>query len=518
MKKILFSLLLGTIIINAQESKKPGSLMQSVKKVPVSKLEVGKEEAENKIKAAPEVEEITAKDEADKKPEAKEVVEKPKEAAEPAVKAPVLITKEAEKESVVKEDVETKEVSPVAKPKLKIEVTDRTKPEAPPVVHISPAEEKEVKEALKGPVKPVTPAEKAEAGIIEEKKKAEAEKPVAPVAPKDVDIKKEAVEKEKVDLELTPPECLPSELDTTGIDAGGNWVIKRAFWEQAEKVYEKIMKANNGLYDQQVKFVKSRGEIDKTSDAAFRELGFEQGKLAELLENLIEEVKEQREQEGDLDEKEREFLQTLKQKQNDLEQLKLNLKAVGELEDSLNKVMSNLNQQVSACRKYEKQAWEHFKSIGKELNDKKARLLFYEMEGFLKTVEKNRDYVTKDLWNYFNDSIEQVKDHLKKIEDEVDQLQKKGTDFTKEFERFEKADKEKDEKEIEAEKEQVKKELEAIEKKKKELEQGIWGQIKSWARKTINGVKTSASAAYKMSVAWVTKMFGGIKKMIGMKK
>lgn len=373
-----------------------------------------------------------------------------------------------------------------------------------------------------GPKKPETPVEVAEAGIVEQwpisDVSLQPKMPAVPIEPKPEVAQKVVAEKEKVELELTPPECLPSELDTTGMDAGGNWVIKRAFWELAEKTYEKIMKANNELYDLQVNFVQARNDIDKMSDIEFRELGFEQGKVAELLDNLIEETKMQQEVQGDLDEKERQFLKTAKEKQAKLEQLKLDLVAVDELEDALGTVMSNLSQQVGVCRKYEKQAWEHFKAIGKELNDKKARLLFYEMEGFLKTVEKNRDYIANELWSYFNESAQQVKDHLNNIKNAVNELKQNGIDLVQELEQFEKADQEKDQKEIEAEKAVLEKERAEIAKKKKELDQGFMHKFTQLFVKAWGAVKTWITTVYKAVVAGISNMIASILKLFGMKK
>ncbi len=390
---------------------------------------------------------------------------------------------------------------------ISIEVTDKTDTVGS---SLKPQEKDDSEETVTAITIPTQPAEIAEAGILEEDTKPQEEAATVPVVPVEADIKKESETKEKLELELTPPECLPSELDTTGIEAGGNWVIKRAFWEQAEKVYEKIMKTNNELYDQQVKFVKARNEVDKDVDTQFRDLGFEQGQMAETLNKLVEETNAEREQPG-LTEQEREFLQTLKEKQRELDQLKKDLVAVDELDNSLGKVMENLTQQVGACRKYEKQAWEHFKEIGKELNDKKARLLFYEMEGFFKTVEKNRDYVSKDLWNYFNDTTQQINDHLNKIKNSVDQLKQKGIDLNKEFERFAQANKEKDKNELKAEQDLVQKELAEIAKQKEALAKSSW---KHWPIQAWDMVKEGFVA----TSSFVANFINSIMKLIGLKK
>ena len=249
---------------------------------------------------------------------------------------------------------------------------------------------------------------------------------------------------EQPEPRVQPAQEIQSDLDTTAVDAGGNWLKKRAFWEQAERTYEKIMEANSAIYEQQIKFVKARNEADDLSDKSFRELGFEQGQLSNLLDRLLDELKVQRETQG-LTEQERQLLQTLKEKQQEVEQLKLNLQAIDDLDNVLDQTMLKLNTQVTACRSYEKNAWENFKTIGRELNDKKARVLFYEMEGFLKTVEKNREYISGQLWQYVNDTVASIKTKFDELATAVSAARQKGVDLTNEFNRFVQADRQKEE-------------------------------------------------------------------------
>lgn len=240
-------------------------------------------------------------------------------------------------------------------------------------------------------------------------------------------------------------ECMPKGLNTVDVDAGGNWVVKRAYWEQAEKTYEKIMKLNNELYTQQLNFVQRRNESDKVTDQAFRELGFEQGQLSEILNKLISNVKLQREQQGEITEQERAFLQELKDKQLDLENMNKNLQTIDELDNALDKVMELITTQINVCRNYEQQAWDLFKAIGKELNDKKARELFYTAESLFKSVEQNQIYVTGELKTYFDTTVQNIEKRLAELKEAVAQLKTRGTDLVKEFKEFMEAAQKKDE-------------------------------------------------------------------------
>lgn len=324
--------------------------------------------------------------------------------------------------------------------------------------------------------------------------------PAKPAAPEEPT----SCKREQVELELTPPECVPSALDTTDIDAQGNWVIKRAFWEQAEKAYEKIMKVNNTLYEQQAQFVQARNDADKLSDGALRELGFEQGQIKEFINGLIESIKQQREQK-DLNEEGRKLLQELKERQNELEQLSVRLKALDDLSDTLDKVLSTMTEQVTLCRNYEKQAWDNFKKIGKELNDKKARVLFYEIDGFLRNAQQTRDYVTQTLWQYMQDTVAQISKVLEELKASSSRLQTKGVDIRKQLQEYVALQKNK---ELLEKQSQTQAALDTAQRAaaecNKELSQGLWGTIKRSTASVWHSITDSASRGWR----WLKGLVG----------
>lgn len=327
--------------------------------------------------------------------------------------------------------------------------------------------------------------------------------------PVPVDNKKFAAEKMQLDLELVPPECVPSTLDTTDADSGGNWVIKRAFWEQAERTYEKIMQSNNAIYEQHMALVKMRKDINDISDKALMDLGFKEGELDTVLARILEEIKTQQETQGTLTEPERQLKQTLKDKQQELEQLKLNLQVIDELDNALDQAMLSLNKQVTACRQYEKQSWDRFKAIGRELNDKKARLLFYEIEGFFKTVEKNREYISGELRKYFDDTIGSINTKIDELRTKLNELKQKGTDLNAEMERFAKADRDKLQQGLGAEKDQLEKERAEL-ARQQALEKEVH---KSWFVRVKDATKHAADYA----LDWMMRGFALVKRLIGIK-
>ncbi len=299
-----------------------------------------------------------------------------------------------------------------------------------------------------------------------------------------VDDKEFAEEKQDISTTTSTQE-LPMTLDTTAVDAEGNWLLKRAFWEQAERAYEKIMAINSAIYDQQIKFVKARNEADDLSDSSFRKLGFEQGQLSGLFDGMLAEIKQQREQQLTFSAPERQLLKSLNEKQQELEQLKLNLESIEELDNTLDKSMLNLNNQVKNCRDYEKQAWDHFKAIGRELNDKKARLLFYEMQGYLRTVEKNKDYFAGQLWTHFASTVDLMKKKFGELESALGRMRQRGVDFAKELEKFAQASRDKELGALASEREKLQKEQaqleQQVEKQKAEKAAcpNMWAQMQT---------------------------------------
>jgi chromosome segregation ATPase len=110
-------------------------------------------------------------------------------------------------------------------------------------------------------------------------------------------------------------------------------------------------------------------------------------------------------------------------------------------------------------------------AIGRELNDKKARTLFYEMEGFLKTVEKNRDYLSGELWRYFDDTASTMNKKFEELATKVKESQQKGVDLSGELERLIKADKEKERQALDKEHKTIETEQQKLERERHELEQ-----------------------------------------------
>lgn len=242
------------------------------------------------------------------------------------------------------------------------------------------------------------------------------------------------------DVKLVPPECAPKDLNTVDVQAGGNWVVKRAFWEAAVSTYDAIVQLNDQLYSLQMTYINQRNEANKQVDKSFIELGFDRGELFQLASSLIADFEREKEIHGDLSLDVREQINKVKQQLKQIEKLQADLEAVEKIEAALDEVLVQVVRTINQCREFEKKAWENYKLIGLELNDKRARDLFYQMEGFQQSIQKNIDYLKKELKNYFAESIEREQKALESIAQNAEAIKATGVDLQAEYEKHFKKD------------------------------------------------------------------------------
>lgn len=96
--------------------------------------------------------------------------------------------------------------------------------------------------------------------------------------------------------------------------------------------------------------------------------------------------------------------------------------------------------QIDLSNKYEDQAWENFRDILRELNDKEARKQYYETKGILDDVKKIAEYLTGPFSSYFSQSLQSAQEHMKNITSQMQQLKSHGIDLKKEADLLEKED------------------------------------------------------------------------------
>jgi len=227
-------------------------------------------------------------------------------------------------------------------------------------------------------------------------------------------------------------------------------------------------------------FFSNRSKLDKALDQFYQNIGLEQGPLQDILHFTLEILDKEKQQDGYLSKKEQALLVKVQDKQRALEQLKKDVDAIEVLDTKADEALEVVLQQINMCNKYEQQAWENFKNIARELNDKEARKQYYDTKGLLSDIEKINTYLTGSFSQYFNQTIQSAQDHMKSIAAQMSTLKNDGVDLKKEAEKLEEDD-------IEEEKE--KKESEKKEPKKVVKKTGILNTVTGWFSSITQTVK-----------------------------
>lgn len=303
-----------------------------------------------------------------------------------------------------------------------------------------------VEEALEEPKEPTE--ETVEEKKVEEIQEKPKEEPV--VLPEQERVEEETIDqipsKEEVPVAAPPVEKIseePEGISTVDIDEpSGNWLFKRIWWEKAEAKYEKIKNAVDQVLEARMLFFSKRTELDRTLfDPFYRTIGLGSGELNEIISYLINELEKERGHEGSLRGQERELLNALQTEKKVLEQLQLDVQSINKLDNAIDDALTTLLGQINQARVYEKQAWQQFKAIAKELSDKKARELYYSMDTLWKNIKDINDYIKNAFSQHFDKLVQAAQEQINKARDTIQLLREKGIDFKLQAQRLASLDK-----------------------------------------------------------------------------
>jgi len=242
--------------------------------------------------------------------------------------------------------------------------------------------------------------------------------------------------------EPTAQAAVPSELkgiDTLDIDeAGGNWLIKRMWYEKAEDKMEKIEDAVDEIMDSRSVFFEKRDKTDSDLfDPFYREVGIDQGKLEEIIGFLMEQLKQRREKQVTLSQQEREFVKKLEAQKDILKQLEANIDGISKIDDSVDDAITQLLEQINRARGYKKEARVHLKKIGDVLDHNKARELYAKIESEWQSIKVIKEYIDTKFTSHFDEILSIAKKQTTEIKEDLDVLEQKGVSFKQQMKKFE---------------------------------------------------------------------------------
>jgi len=287
-----------------------------------------------------------------------------------------------------------------------------------------------------------------------------------PPAPK----AEEEAEKIKEDKPSIPA-AVPSELkgiDTLEVDdPGGNWLVKRMWWEKADKKMDRIEEEVDKVMSARMAFFKKRDKADSEMfDPFYGEIGFDQGQLEEIVAYMVDELKDHREKYERLGRQERDFLKKIKEEKKTLDGLKIDINSIKELDNSLDDALTGLVKQINLARTYKKEARELFKKIGRVLDHDKARQLYYEMDAAWQSIKSVVVYISGKFTQHFEQIINQSKQQIDSVKAAMDKLEAAGKGFKEQLKKMKK-------KEALDQKEAAKREK--LEREREEIEEYLEG-------------------------------------------
>lgn len=255
--------------------------------------------------------------------------------------------------------------------------------------------------------------------------------------PKTEESKSESPKAESSESAPTAEASTPApEAERIGIDTAeltnpaGNWLYKRIWWERAQNRYEQIKGVFDQILELRMPFSRRRAEVDrKVLEPFYINLGLNQAEIVEILTTLNTLLELEQEKNKTLDERDRGLLDKVQEDKKILEQLQKDVQALGKYDDALDDALDKLMEQVNAARNYEKQAWNTYKDIGKELNDKRARELYYSMDTHFKNITNVAQYVQGAFKQHFDTVDRAIQDQTVRIKEVFQALKEKGVNL-----------------------------------------------------------------------------------------
>lgn len=217
-------------------------------------------------------------------------------------------------------------------------------------------------------------------------------------------------------------------IDTVDMEEpAGNWLFKRVWWERAESAYGKIKVLADSIADKRTQFFTKRTELDRTVfDPFYLNVGINQGEILQTVNYFINKINELRTTQGELNEHERELLDNLMNEKNSLEQLKNDVEGIMQLDHAIDDALLKMMDQINLVRNYERQAWENFKAINRELSDKKARELYLAIQTYWRNINEINGYLSNSLAGYFDGLVGKAQEQVNRIKTALEALKEKG--------------------------------------------------------------------------------------------
>jgi hypothetical protein len=221
-------------------------------------------------------------------------------------------------------------------------------------------------------------------------------------------------------------------LDTTEVDGGGNWLNKRIWYERSQAVFGEIREMAKTGIDIRVQFSNEVNAVGQKIEVFWETVDYTKGELDDKFKEILTMLETEQKLTGDLSAAERDLQVAIKQELLVVEQIGKDIKAIHDVDNKIDDTLMQALKTIDECSDYETKAWDSFKAIGKELDDKKARNLYYQINNYKQNIEQKNNYLKSTLLPYLhNVLVAKVEMNISKINQAIATLKTKGVDLAK---------------------------------------------------------------------------------------
>ena len=221
-------------------------------------------------------------------------------------------------------------------------------------------------------------------------------------------------------------------LDTTEVDGGGNWLNKRIWYERSQAVFGEIREMAKTSIDIRVQFSNEVNAVGQKIEVFWETVDYTKGELDDKFKEILTMLETEHKLTGDLSPAERDLQVAIKQELLVVEQIGKDIKAIHDIDNKIDDTLMQALKTIDECSDYETKAWDSFKAIGKELDDKKARNLYYQINNYKQNIEQKYGYLKSTLLPYLhNVLVAKVEMNISKINQAIATLKTKGVDLAK---------------------------------------------------------------------------------------
>lgn len=241
-----------------------------------------------------------------------------------------------------------------------------------------------------------------------------------------------------------PDAAAPDTVDLPDKEIGiqGNWMKKKEWLKRAYETHDQMQRLAIDIQNSRNAFNQKFNSIDEELDLFYKNYGVQQGKLDELFSSILTfiEKKKQRELaalavekqqdkilERDYQAKVEEIEAGVKNNKTSLEQLKLNMQSIEELDRSIGQRLTQLDQQINQAMQLVSQGNDTINALWQIIDDSIARTRYYELvNNVFAPLQAIHTYLTSTLQQDFDQVAGTIRQQIAKVQDDTRQLESIG--------------------------------------------------------------------------------------------